>query len=38
MFLNAMNKILGYPTIKDALVLPFATGMSLAITLLTLKA
>jgi O-phospho-L-seryl-tRNASec:L-selenocysteinyl-tRNA synthase len=38
MFLNAMNKILGYPTIKDALVLPFATGMSLTITLLTLKA
>ena len=37
MFLNALNKLLGYPTIKDALVLPFATGMSLTITLLTLK-
>ncbi len=37
MFLNALNKILGYPTIKDAIVLPFATGMSLTITLLTLK-
>lgn len=37
MFINAMNKILGYPSIKDALVLPFATGMSLTITLLTLK-
>lgn len=32
-----MNKILGYPSIKDALVLPFATGISLTITLLTLK-
>ena len=37
MFINAMNKILGYPSIKDALILPFATGMSLTITLLTLK-
>jgi O-phospho-L-seryl-tRNASec:L-selenocysteinyl-tRNA synthase len=37
LFLNAMNKTLGYPSIKDALVLPFATGMSLSITLLTLK-
>lgn len=37
MFLNAMNKIMGYPSIKDALILPFATGMSLTITLLTLK-
>jgi O-phospho-L-seryl-tRNASec:L-selenocysteinyl-tRNA synthase len=37
MFLNVLNKLLGYPTIKDALVLPFATGMSLTITLLTLK-
>jgi O-phospho-L-seryl-tRNASec:L-selenocysteinyl-tRNA synthase len=37
MFINAMNKTLGYPSIKDALVLPFATGMSLSITLLTLK-
>ena len=37
MFINAMNKILEYPSIKDALVLPFATGMSLTITLLTIK-
>ncbi len=37
MFINALNKLLGYSTIKDALVLPFATGMSLTITLLALK-
>ncbi len=37
MTINAMNKILGYPSIKDALILPFATGMSITITLLTLK-
>jgi O-phospho-L-seryl-tRNASec:L-selenocysteinyl-tRNA synthase len=37
MTLNAMNKILGYTSIKDALILPFATGMSLTLTLLTLK-
>eukprot|EP00347_Sterkiella_histriomuscorum_P002421 403368218 len=37
MTINAMNKILGYTSIKDALVLPFATGMSLTITLLTMK-
>ena len=37
MFINVMNKHLGYPSIKDALILPFATGMSLTITLLTLK-
>ena len=37
MTINAMNKILGYSGIKDALVLPFATGMSLTITLLTIK-
>lgn len=32
-----MNKILGYSSIRDALILPFATGMSITITLLTLK-
>lgn len=32
-----MNKVLGLPMIKDALILPFATGMSITITLLTLK-
>ena len=32
-----MNKLLGYPSIKDAIILPFATGMSLTITLLTLR-
>ena len=37
MTINAMNKVLGYTCIKDALILPFATGMSLTITLLTLK-
>lgn len=37
MTINAMNKILGYTCIKDALVLPFATGMSLTLTLLTIK-
>ena len=37
MFLHAMNKLLNYPSIKDALVLPFATGMALTITLLTIK-
>jgi hypothetical protein len=37
MTLNIMNKIVGLPSIKDALILPFATGMSLTITLLTLK-
>lgn len=37
MTINAMNKVLGYTSIKDALVLPFATGMSLTITLLTVK-
>ncbi|CDW79188.1 o-phosphoseryl-trna selenium transferase [Stylonychia lemnae] len=37
MTINAMNKILGYTSIKDALILPFATGMSLTVTLLTIK-
>lgn len=37
MTLNVMNKILGYTSIKDALVLPFATGMALSLTLLTMK-
>ena len=37
MTINAMNKILGYTSIKDALILPFATGMSLSLTLLTIK-
>jgi len=37
MTLNAMNKILGYTSVKDALILPFATGMAITITLLTLK-
>lgn len=37
MFLHAVTKILNYPSIKDALILPFATGMALTIALLTLK-
>jgi O-phospho-L-seryl-tRNASec:L-selenocysteinyl-tRNA synthase len=37
MTLNIMNKVLGLPSIKDALILPFATGMSITITLLSLK-
>jgi hypothetical protein len=37
MFIHAATKILGYPLIKDALVLPFATGMSLTMALLALK-
>ena len=37
MCLNALNKILGYTSIKDLIILPFATGMSLTMTLLTLK-
>ena len=38
MVINAMNKILGYTFVKDALILPLATGMALALTLQTLKA
>jgi O-phospho-L-seryl-tRNASec:L-selenocysteinyl-tRNA synthase len=37
MTLNALNKILGLPSMKDALVLPLATGMALTMTLLALK-
>ena len=37
MTLNMMQKVLGLPNIKDAIILPFATGMSITISLLTLK-
>lgn len=37
MTLNIMNKVLGLTSIKDALILPFATGMSLTLTLLTIS-
>jgi O-phospho-L-seryl-tRNASec:L-selenocysteinyl-tRNA synthase len=37
MVLNVIKKIVGLACINDALILPFATGMSIAITLLTLK-
>ena len=32
-----MQKVFGLSNIKDAIILPFATGMSLTISLLTLK-
>lgn len=35
--LNVMNKVLGLTSVKDVLILPFATGMSISLTLLTLK-
>lgn len=38
MFLHACTKLLNYPSIKDALILPFATGMALTISLLAIKA
>lgn len=37
MTLNMMQKVLGLPNVKDAIILPFATGMSITISLLTLK-
>ena len=37
MTINLMQKTLGLSCIKDALILPFATGMSITISLLTLK-
>jgi len=37
MTLNLMQKTLGLPNMKEALVLPFATGMSITIALLTMK-
>ena len=37
MTINLMQKTLGLSNIKDAIILPFATGMSLTISLLTLK-
>jgi len=32
-----MQKVVGLSTIKDLIILPFATGMSITISLLTLK-
>lgn len=37
MTLNLMQKHLGLNSIKDCIILPFATGMSLTISMLTLK-
>lgn len=37
MTLNVLNKCCGLPCIQDLIVLPFATGMAITITLLTLK-
>ena len=37
MVLSLMKKTIGLSCIKDCLVLPFATGMSLTIALLTLR-
>jgi hypothetical protein len=38
MVLNLLQKILGLSCIKDLIILPFATGMSITMSLLTLKA
>ena len=38
MTINLMQKTLGLSCIKDVIILPFATGMSITISLLTLKA
>mmetsp|Transcript_41859 Transcript_41859/g.30127 ORF Transcript_41859/g.30127 Transcript_41859/m.30127 type:complete len:105 (+) Transcript_41859:209-523(+) len=38
MTLNIFKKIMGLSCINDLIILPFATGMSITITLLTLKA
>lgn len=37
MTLNIFQKILGLSSIKDLIILPFATGMSITLSLLTLK-
>jgi len=37
MTLNVLRKVIGLTCIKDCIVLPFATGMSITLTLLTLK-
>ena len=38
MTLNMIKKIIGMSCINDCIVLPFATGMSITLTLLALKA
>ena len=37
MILNIMQKVLGLSSIKDAIILPFATGMSITMALLAIK-
>ena len=37
MTLNVLRKVIGLACIKDCIVLPFATGMSITLTLLALK-
>lgn len=37
MTINLMQKVLGLSSVRDAIILPFATGMSLTISLLALK-
>jgi O-phospho-L-seryl-tRNASec:L-selenocysteinyl-tRNA synthase len=37
MTLNILKKIVGLSCINDCIVLPFATGMSIAMTLMTLR-
>lgn len=37
MTINLMQKHLGLSCVKDAIILPFATGMAITISLLTLK-
>jgi O-phospho-L-seryl-tRNASec:L-selenocysteinyl-tRNA synthase len=38
MTINILNKVVGLPLIKDAIILPLATGMALTMTLLAIKA
>ncbi len=37
MILNIMQKVLGLSSIQDAIILPFATGMSITMALLAIK-